>query len=141
MKIFLALLFFANITFADVLLFECAFDKNMNPDGYEDLSNEETVDGKSFTYTYNVDIDAGTATVTRNDTGYINAMERFGFSKVKKASITMEVDRILITYCGFEDNCNDTTDSINRVTLERIGGLKRLWGICNMQVGTINRKF
>ncbi len=140
-KLFVLLVFFAHLTFADALLFECAFDKNMNPDGYKDLSNEETVDGKPYTYTYNVDTDARTATVARNDTGFIDIMKKWGYSKVKKATVTMEIDKVLITYCGFEDNCRDTTDSINRETLELKLGQRRSWSICNMQVGSANRKF
>ena len=135
------LLFFANITFSEVLLFECAYDKDMNPEGFEDLSDENTVDGKPFTFTYNIDMDARKATVKRNDSGFIDSMEKYGFSKVKTANIKMEIDKVLISYCMFEDNCIDTTDSINRETLELKLGQRRSWSICKMQVGSANRKF
>ena len=58
--------FFPLIIEAKEIFFECPYDKNYLEDGWEDLTDEKTTDGRIYTHEYMIDLERGERTFTKN---------------------------------------------------------------------------
>ena len=110
----LVISFFPLIIEAKEIFFECPYDKNYLEDGWEDLTDEKTTDGRIYTHEYMIDLERG---------------------DVLPTSINSTADEVFISYCAWKDYCSSdemTVDVINRETLLLRHGPKRQLGVCKI---------
>ena len=117
------------------LFFECPYDKNYLEDGWGDLSEEKTTDGKIYTHKYMIDLDTGKGTFTKNKVGWKESQARYGRGDVLPTQINSTADEVFISYCAWKDYCSSeekSVDVINRESLLLRHGPKRKIGICKI---------
>ena len=127
--------FFPLIIEAKEIFFECPYDKNYLEDGWEDLTDEKTTDGRIYTHEYMIDLERGEGTFTKNQDGWKEIQERMGRGDVLPTSINSTADEVFISYCAWKDYCSSdemSVDVINRETLLLRHGPKRQIGVCKI---------